>query len=266
VFLKLYSADTPPALATFFTNHVASVMHRYWADYFPEDFPGRRPGPHAETMHFALQLADAMFADALRLQARNPEIVLVVASSMGQGPVHRDGHEGFHVSVVDVPALMGAMGVDAGSFTPLLAMVPQISVEIASTTVRAKLVDALRNARTASGAEPFDVSEKGASLTITAHTPTKRDWDAGGFYAHASDADARVGRGGTLVPWERAGIRAFPMDAGTAYHVPEGILAWRGRDISAADTREPVAAHHVKSMLMELAGLDGVRNSSRDAA
>ena len=42
VFRKLFNDAHPPAFATFFTNHVASVMHRYWRDVFPEDF-GEQP-------------------------------------------------------------------------------------------------------------------------------------------------------------------------------------------------------------------------------
>ena len=28
-----------PQFTTFFTNHVAGIIHRYWIDLFPEDFP-----------------------------------------------------------------------------------------------------------------------------------------------------------------------------------------------------------------------------------
>jgi hypothetical protein len=38
VFMKLLS-ETKPQFCTFFTNHVASSMHRYWAAKFPDDYP-----------------------------------------------------------------------------------------------------------------------------------------------------------------------------------------------------------------------------------
>ena len=39
IFRKLYRPRNPPAYASYFTNHVAGVMHRYWDHVFPEDFP-----------------------------------------------------------------------------------------------------------------------------------------------------------------------------------------------------------------------------------
>jgi hypothetical protein len=46
VFRNLFDPDRPPAFTTFFTNHIASVMHRYWSHIFPGDFPAdKRPGP-----------------------------------------------------------------------------------------------------------------------------------------------------------------------------------------------------------------------------
>src|SRR6266853_981744 len=37
IFMKQL-VDTKPMFATFFTNHVASSMHRYWAAVFPQDY------------------------------------------------------------------------------------------------------------------------------------------------------------------------------------------------------------------------------------
>ena len=42
VFRKLFDCNRPPAFTSFFTNHVAGIMHRYWRDVFPEDFARRR--------------------------------------------------------------------------------------------------------------------------------------------------------------------------------------------------------------------------------
>ena len=46
VFHKLFEPARPPAFTTFFTNHRAGVMHRYWDHIFPEDFgPKESPRP-----------------------------------------------------------------------------------------------------------------------------------------------------------------------------------------------------------------------------
>ena len=61
VFRKHYNPLVPPGYASFFTNHIAGVMHRYWKDVFPEDFPesAREAAPSREPlMRFALSILD----------------------------------------------------------------------------------------------------------------------------------------------------------------------------------------------------------------
>lgn len=38
IFSKQFDPANPPAYSSFFTNHVAGIMHRFWRDVFPEDF------------------------------------------------------------------------------------------------------------------------------------------------------------------------------------------------------------------------------------
>jgi hypothetical protein len=253
VFRHLYDPAAPPALATFFTNHVAGVMHRYWADVFPEDFPDRpaaAPRPHAATMDFALAVLDDILADALAFQATNPDLVLAFATSMGQAAVHRDAHEGFAAAVTDLPALLAAFDVPADAFAPLLAMVPQVAADVPDAAVRARLRAALEAARTAAGDAVFRVDEAGTSLSITVATPRRADRDRGGFWRRDERAPDR------FVAWTAAGVTMHPFEAGTAYHVPEGVLALVGRGIAPRDTRDRLEATAVKGLLMELAGLE----------
>jgi hypothetical protein len=256
VFRHLYNPTSPPALATFFTNHVASVMHRYWDDVFPEDFPGKdtaAPRPHAATMDFALGILDEILDDALAFQAKNPDLVLAFATSMGQAAVHRDTHEGFGAAITDLSALLKAFDVSPGAYTPLLAMVPQVAAAVPDATLRAQLCAALRAARTASGRTVFHVDEVGTSLSITIMTPRRTDKDYGGFLRQDGTPEkANVGR---FVTWAEAGIAMHPIEAGTAYHVPEGVLALVGHGITPSAARERLEATGVKSLLMDLAGL-----------
>lgn len=87
-FSKLFDPIHPPAFATFFTNHVASAMHRYWNNLFPEDFGGNdcdRHLPYLATMRFAMKVVDRILAEAMDFCAVNPDLIVVFATSMGQG-------------------------------------------------------------------------------------------------------------------------------------------------------------------------------------
>src|SRR5882672_8023224 len=141
IFREHFNPRHPPGFSTFFTNHIAGVMHRYWCDIFPEDFPERPkvPGKSREPlMRFALRVLDDMLADALEWAKANPDLVIIFASSMGQAAVHRGDHEGVELVVEDLGLLMSETGIARQDYSPLLAMAPQVAVEIPDAGKRSR--------------------------------------------------------------------------------------------------------------------------------
>ncbi|MGE0358423.1 MAG: hypothetical protein AB7P08_16075 [Burkholderiales bacterium] len=243
IFRAHFDPANPPALSTFFTNHVAGVMHRYWKDVFPEDFAGsaREPGSRESLMRFALGELDSMLGDVLAWSRRNPDLVVVFAASMGQAAVHRDAHEGFELVVEDLALLMKAAGLGRGDYEALLAMVPQVAVRVPDAARRARAREALAAASTPAGTAFVSVQELGESLSITVRNPTLAEIAAG-----------RVELGGETLDFAQAGIRAQVIEPGTAYHVPEGSFAvWAPRLAQPpATARSRVAADRVKDWLL----------------
>jgi hypothetical protein len=241
VFRSLYQPKTAPAFATFFTNHVAGVMHRFWNHVFPQDFPEANSGEHLATMQFALEVMDDILAQALRWLEQRPDLVVVFASSMGQAAVHRE-KVGYVASITDLPALMRCFDMPSGSYKPLLAMVPQIAIDVPNDEKRLRLRAALEGARTKSELPLFSVDEVAASLSITILTPKGADGTAGGF----SRAD------GLWHTWEQAGVTLNDFADGTGYHIPEGVLAVVGRGLDASVARQKLPLTSVKAMLLAL--------------
>src|SRR5438876_3741022 len=88
VFMKQLRR-TRPAFATFFTNHVASSMHRYWAATFPGDYDEFHitddwVRTYRNEIDFTMCCFDRFLGRLVRFVERNPEYRLLVASSMGQ--------------------------------------------------------------------------------------------------------------------------------------------------------------------------------------
>jgi len=78
-----------PQFTTFFTNHVASAMHRYWAAHRPEDYERLGLGQGwVETFRDEVLWATGQAADMVKRLAEyvdaNPGSQLWIASSMGQ--------------------------------------------------------------------------------------------------------------------------------------------------------------------------------------
>jgi hypothetical protein len=247
VFRKHFNAPRPPAFSTFFTNHVAGVMHRYWCDVFPEDFPDRKAAAwqsQERLMRFALRVLDRMLADVLDWARRNEDLVVIFASSMGQGAVHRDYHEGVELLVDDLPSLLRHAGLEAGDYRPLLAMVPQVAIEVDDAGKRKAVKDLLEGAACANGERFVSVREAGISLSITLATPS-RDAIAAG--------SVRIGA--RQVPWRAAGIRPAEVDPGTGYHIAEGTLAVHAGMRSAKplmQDRTTVRADRLKSWMLDV--------------
>lgn len=247
IFKKLYNAENPPEFSTFFTNHVAGVMHRYWNDVFPEDFDeSRRRGdrPYLDTMIFALEFLDRILSDAMSFQKKNPELILVFASSMGQAAVIREGHCGMELAVGDIPKLIGTLGFERSSYEPLLAMVPQVAIEVKDVAAQDKIINDLHSCKTASGKQLFKVNRVSVTLSITIITPLKEDITSGFFYFN----DRKIS-------WIDAGIDIVDSEAGTGYHIPQGSMAILGSGIAPASTRDTISATAVKTRLMQISGI-----------
>src|SRR5206468_801012 len=89
VFLKQLR-QTRPAFSTFFTNHVAASMHRYWAAAFPGDYDVFEYSDdwvrtYSREIEFAMTKFDLFLRDVLAFVDTNPGYTVWIASSMGQG-------------------------------------------------------------------------------------------------------------------------------------------------------------------------------------
>ncbi|MBL0141453.1 MAG: hypothetical protein IPP91_05160 [Betaproteobacteria bacterium] len=261
VFRRQFDPANPPALTTFFTNHVAGVMHRYWKDVFPEDFPDALPAPGAHSreplMQFAIGELDAMLADVLAWSRKNPDLVVVFAASMGQAAVHRDSHEGLELVVEDLAVLLKAAGLGREDYKALLAMVPQVAIEVRDAAKRAWARDTLAGATTAAGLPFIRVQEIGASLSISVHSPPNARIEAGTFTI-----------GGRAIAWAEAGIRMQEIEPGTAYHIPEGSFAVWSPAVRApaSPLRARINADRVKNWLLAVSAEGPSRITSLEPA
>lgn len=243
VFTRLFDAKNPPALTTFFTNHIAGVMHRYWNHIYPEDFvsPPLRPRQR-ETMSFAMGVLDDMLGQAMRWMDENPRLSVIFASSMGQQAILRTDYSGMSFSV-DCEQLMTSLGFSSGNYCRLLAMVPQVALQADSDTTLERIRTSLESCKTQSGRNLFRLNAQGLSLSVTIVTPPIEDIRAGGFLLE-----------GRTLTWEEAGIKKNVVEPGTAYHTPEGIFAVAG---PAAETFKPtnerglIDSHRIKGPLLD---------------
>jgi hypothetical protein len=252
LFRKLFDAKRPPAFSTFFTNHVASAMHRYWNNVFPEDFADLGPGaptPHRDTVDFAMQLVEEIVAEAIAWTRANPELRIVFATSMGQHAVTYPELEGYEPAVRDLGQLLDAAGVARSDWEPALAMVPQVALRCPDPAARKRIAEVIGAARVPSK-HMLGVQEIGESLSITIHVPKLADIRAGKILLGRVD-----GSPPREIPFEEAGITFLQVEPGSGHHQPEGILAVFGGGVAPDPRRSSMKATEAKGLLMDLAGL-----------
>ena len=80
---------TKPRFTTFFTNHVASSMHRYWAALFPDDYEtfeydDEWVNTYRTEIDFTMGVTDQLFARLKKFADRNEGYQIWITTSMGQ--------------------------------------------------------------------------------------------------------------------------------------------------------------------------------------
>src|SRR5262249_57588519 len=126
---------TRPDFSTFFTNHVASSMHRYWAAAFPTDYKefeytDEWVDTYRGEIAWTMEKADELFGRLVRFAERNPEYQIWVTTSMGQEATEAKP-TATQLYIVDVRRFMTALGFAPADWSQRPAMLPEYSFRLA---------------------------------------------------------------------------------------------------------------------------------------
>jgi len=244
-FFQKLLKTTRPQFATFYTNHVAAAMHRYWAAYFVDDYEPENPmseswrGKYRDEIFQAMTIFDQMVASLMRHVEQTENSVLVLASSLGQAAVDPGGETRGFTTVTDVGRFMDFMGMDRSDWESGNAMVPCVSISLKPEkagefmermkTVEFKGVRGIHNEREI---PPFSYDLRdGKSFHLY-------------FYWEGEEPSGQILRGNVAVSPEEAGIGFFRHEdnvACSAHHIPEGFLAVY--DPKTANGKTPAREH-----------------------
>jgi hypothetical protein len=228
---------TQPDFCSFFTNHVASAMHRYWAATFPDDYERNKydepwRAAFRGEIDWAMSAFDRMLDKLLGFIDRNPHYSLWIASSMGQAAVESNQIKR-QVLLADVPQFMSALGFGAHEWERRPAMEPRVIVKLPEKRAP-------------------DFERLAQSIRIVGRHPiTCVNLTRGVFRLHpgtVTDADEDFCElDGRRVPFSALGFAnvAIEDEAGqSAYHVREGTLIV----YSPSRTHPPAARSHVSTL------------------
>lgn len=250
-----------PDLSIFFTNHVASMMHRYWGDAVPgySEQYGYEPDPVFQQFLFdSLDIVDHHLDRILKYVKRHPETVLMIAASMGQAPIEYTDVRATYVLKDPVKFLSG---IGAAPGEPGLAMHPKTSIEFSATDAAEAAAAAVNSVRCAGG-EMFAESEtRVAGTTLSFAVRSEADSDT----LDPNITYEKVGAAGTVIEGQIGdlGIAAEDRLGGgnTAYHIPQGILITYGEGVEPDASRRDVEVLEMAPTILGLLGVAADRSA-----
>ncbi len=225
VFWKHY-LKYQPSFSTFFTNHVAGMMHRYWSSTFPEDFNilDEQVDPfHSKSIFKAMDIADRQITQIVKYCDKNQSNLLVI-SSMGQKAVDR-GVYLREIFLNDESKLLKILNLPFEEYKILPAMQPDIVFDCKYQSSLKKIIKLI----------PEIVDKEGNQLIKLRYEPV-------GLRVNFSlqiETKAMVNNEEIFNPItkkynkiEDYGLKFITRDKGTAYHSKDGILLAYGKYVS----------------------------------
>jgi hypothetical protein len=151
-FSKLYRRARPD-FATFHTNHVAHYQHRFFRAWHPELFPDATDQAEVQrfggAVRYGYEVADRLVAWFMKLADREPDLILCVASSMGQKPYTPDRYGKVApptCRIRSIERLVALLGLE-GRCEYFSTMAPQWNLTVPDEELRRQVVHHLLSAR-----------------------------------------------------------------------------------------------------------------------
>ena len=242
--------EKKPDFCTFFSNHVAGVMHRYWKYTFPEDFKAVLKTDaerfHAGSIAFAMDIADAQL-DYLTSYVDAANGVLVVASSMGQEAIDRGAYFG-EWRITDVQRFLKAIGWHSPA-SDLLAMQPDFNFSFDSNEDAERFLQLTQGLIDTAGKSIWMRAQRMGATVNLGLSPSKDAMKAGEAFL------ARPGRPPRKLAIAEMGIQFLKRDPGTGYHQPRGTLLLYGNGLKHEDTRLEIDSTAVRPEILRLMGV-----------
>jgi len=210
VFFKLLRKEKPD-FTTFFTNHVASSQHRYWAAVFPTEYKDMKYGQdwistYENEILFTMGKTDEMLQKLASFVNKNQEYKMVITSSMGQEAVESEPIE-TQLYVTDHDAFFKMLGIAPNEYEFLPSMLPQFNYSVKDSEAFKSKIEGLKI-----NTKPFQY----------------REMSAGRFSIDLGQQNLKtvlVELDGVEVTFDQTGLENVMIEdksSATAYHIPEG--------------------------------------------
>ena len=206
---------TNPDVSFFFTNHIASSMHRYWPTLFPEDYEKNKFDSvwlkkWSEEIPFTVKVANYQLSKLINY-CNNTNSELIVCSSMGQNAVHNVEPVFTQTIITNVNRLLSYLEISKDEWEPRMSMAPLVVIRPRSE-------------------KAFEKIKKLKNILINGTTIDFKKIISGDIRLDIQLTNAKnieVKDGEKKIDPNEIGIKNISLQDASgsyAYHIPEGIL------------------------------------------
>ena len=208
-----------PDFISFFTNHVAGIMHRYWKFSFPNEFnyklsDSKKDQFHKNSIIKAMDIADRHIGFLIKF-SKKYNYDLVVCSSMGQEAIDRGDYQA-EIQINNFRKLKESLDYNS-SIKINMAMQPDIAFEFENKEDLNYFLKKITSIKTKDDKQIFYTDYKPIGLTLNIKS----------IKSNSLEQDQIAIYNSKEFPLNFFGIQTFKRDIGTGYHKPEGIIIWQ---------------------------------------
>lgn len=236
--------ETRPDFSCYFTNHLASVMHRYWKYTFPEEFQYTLAGDDdhfkAQNIMRAMKIADAQLK-VLKDFCDAHGYTLMIASSMGQEAIERGDYHG-ELRITDITQFYKGLGYQ-GKVKNNLAMQPDFAFSFKDSEDCEHFKNLIISLTTPDGHPVFTLKQSETTLNCNLKVSPK------------TLEKKFIYKGNLPLELDHFGISIIERDPGTGYHQPKGIWIIYKKGLKPAPYRERIESIQIAPTILDLFGI-----------
>lgn len=244
---------TKPDYTSFFTNHVASAMHRYWPATFPEDYQEKALSDDwlrlfGGEILYAMGEASRQIGElaAFVNRHRDEHYMLMISSSMGQAAVDNEEIIRKQLYLQDHRPFFARLGIQPDQVAKKRAMKPRCVF-----SVHPDIADHLRG-------QLDRMTINGEKLIFQEHENHVFMMKLG--QCNLDDDAIEVRLGDEAVNYREMGMQNTPIEDETgsyAYHIPEGVMVlYNPESPRATRVNTPVPTTEIAPVILRNFSLD----------
>lgn len=244
-YLKMLKS-TKPAFSTFFTNHLAGMMHRYWKYSFPKEFKYKLKSDldhfRSNCIPYGLDIADQQLSE-LKKFADLQGYTILIASSMGQEAIDRGEYVG-ELRLSHLDQFYKAVGYH-NPIQNNMAMNPDFTFKFENENDLQDFKNKVAKLYIGNEKKSPAFTFKQSGLTLNCNLQSSADTIKIGYMLMDE----------TKIPFEGLGITVEQRSAGTGYHQPFGVAIFYQQGLKPNKARTTVESISIMPTLLKMFGI-----------